>query len=67
MNRTKELQDFIDGLTKSTFGSFLSDSQKKGCCVSCKINIKGFRDELSLKEYGISGLCQKCQDEVFGE
>ena len=26
-----------------------------------------FRDELSKKEYSISGLCQSCQDDVFGE
>lgn len=26
-----------------------------------------FRDDLSRKEYSISGLCQDCQDEVFGE
>lgn len=25
-----------------------------------------FRDDLSRKEYTISGLCQECQDEVFG-
>lgn len=25
-----------------------------------------FRDDLSRKEYSISGLCQDCQDEVFG-
>jgi len=24
-----------------------------------------FRDELSAKEYYISGLCQDCQDEIF--
>lgn len=24
-----------------------------------------FRDELSLSEYRISGLCQKCQDGIF--
>jgi len=24
-----------------------------------------FRDELSKKEYTISGLCQECQDKVF--
>jgi hypothetical protein len=27
----------------------------------------GFRDALSYKEYGISGLCQKCQDKTFKE
>ena len=26
-----------------------------------------FRDELSAKEYYISGMCQHCQDKVFGE
>jgi hypothetical protein len=28
---------------------------------------EGFRDLLSAKEYTISGLCQDCQDEVFGK
>lgn len=27
---------------------------------------KHFKDTLSLKEYRISGLCQKCQDHIFG-
>ena len=26
-----------------------------------------FRDELSRKEYTISGMCQDCQDMMFGE
>jgi hypothetical protein len=25
-----------------------------------------FRDEISRKEFGISGLCQPCQDGIFG-
>lgn len=25
-----------------------------------------FRDSLSRKEYAISGLCQTCQDKIFG-
>ena len=38
-------------------------------CVTCPndINDMDFRDELSVKEYGISGMCQECQDSVFGE
>lgn len=32
----------------------------------CGKPITGFRDELSAKEYTISGLCQACQDSVFG-
>ena len=38
-----------------------------GVCVICKKPIAGFRDELSEKEYRISGMCQECQDSVFGE
>ena len=25
-----------------------------------------FKDELSIKEYMLSGMCQKCQDKIFG-
>jgi len=37
-------------------------------CPTCGavINPNEFKDELSKKEFGISGMCQKCQDEVFG-
>jgi len=38
-----------------------------GKCPFCSKKITNFRNEISLKEYQISGLCQKCQDEVFGE
>lgn len=36
-------------------------------CPFCKkkINMKDFKNNLSIKEYKISGLCQKCQDEIF--
>jgi len=35
-------------------------------CVSCGGDATHFRDPLSRREYSISGLCQKCQDGVFG-
>ncbi len=37
-------------------------------CPIChaKINPEEFKDALSVKEYQISGLCQKCQDATFG-
>lgn len=34
-------------------------------CTFCKQPATEFTDELSRKEYTISGLCQKCQDSVF--
>ena len=36
-----------------------------GCGKS--VDVEGFRDEISLKEFHISGLCQSCQDKVFAE
>lgn len=36
-------------------------------CVACHKEATRFRDELSRKEFCISGLCQSCQDEVFGK
>lgn len=38
-------------------------------CPLCKKDIVEveFVDALSVREYEISGLCQKCQDKVFGE
>ena len=35
-------------------------------CASCSNVVMGFRDPLSAKEYRISGMCQRCQDNMFG-
>jgi len=39
----------------------------KGQCPICTKDMEGetFRDECSLREYKISGLCQTCQDNMF--
>ena len=39
---------------------------KDGVCPTCGAEITGFRDTASKKEYTISGMCQSCQDRVFG-
>ena len=44
---------------------------KQGLCTNsvCFVGVNfrsDFRDEISIAEYGISGLCQSCQDDVFG-
>ena len=36
-------------------------------CSLCGKLVSPFRDELSAKEYTISGLCQKCQDVFFAD
>ena len=35
-------------------------------CTWCKKAALDFTDELSRKEYTISGMCQSCQDKAFG-
>ena len=37
-------------------------------CASCEkiIHMNEFKDEISRREFKISGMCQKCQDGVFG-
>ena len=37
-----------------------------GLCPTCGQKPGAFRDESGKKEYGISGMCQSCQDTVFG-
>ena len=39
-----------------------------GKCPFCKepVDMSQFRNELSRKEHQISGLCQNCQDKMFG-
>ena len=41
---------------------------ESGLCPFCGKEVKqeDFRDDLSRKEFKISGLCQKCQDKMFG-
>jgi len=35
--------------------------------IGCGGDAKVFKDQLSQREYAISGLCQACQDTVFKE
>lgn len=44
------------------------DAVECGFCPICKkpISTNEFTSELSKKEYKISGMCQKCQNEIFG-
>lgn len=43
------------------------EAVEKRLCPFCGESVDGnkFRDDLSVKEFMISGLCQKCQDKTF--
>ena len=64
--RSPEMQKTVDAFAKSLFGRSATDARKSFVCVTCGKPVEGFRDDLSRKEYQISGMCQECQDSVFG-
>ena len=68
MKRIRKLQSFVDDFTEKNFGKSQTEAKEQNICVCCHNEIKDedFRDDKSRKEYDISGLCQKCQDDTFG-
>ena len=57
----------IDATLKSVFGIDRIQSITKLLCVCCGASVdeNSFKDALSKKEFAISGICQKCQDQIF--
>ena len=59
----------INSMLSSIFGQDRVQTITEGYCMTCEktgIIATSFRDDISRKEYAISGLCQSCQDDVFG-
>lgn len=53
-------------IIKVIFGE-ITNRLNNHLCSMCgqKIDESDFRDEISKREYGISGMCQQCQDKIF--
>lgn len=45
----------------------IQENKDQNTCSMCDGPALEFKDELSKKEYKISAMCQKCQDEFFTE
>lgn len=58
----------IDAMLKQMFGVDRKHSIMTNMCVFCgKPALDAdFRDEISRREFTISGICQFCQDKTFG-
>jgi hypothetical protein len=65
MPRSEALQNFVDEFGKTVFGISNTEATTKNICIICKKDANEFKDRLSRDEYGISGLCQECQDGIF--
>lgn len=64
--KSEGMKQLLDDFTLSVWGRTRIDSIKQDICVGCGEEATSFTDAVSRKEYSISGLCQVCQDKVFG-
>ena len=59
----------VNGLINVLIGDSREGAISEDRCIQPPIGcggvVTGFRDKTSRIEYNISGLCQKCQDELF--
>ena len=61
------LQEFKDKLAKSTYGMTQAEAIEKGICIDCgKPALERCYSKAGVKEYAISGLCEKCFDKTTG-
>jgi hypothetical protein len=62
-----KMEQFKEDISMAFFGRSVSLAKAGNQCVCCGKSATEFRDEISKREYQITSLCQKCQDEVFAE
>lgn len=55
----------LDKLLSEILGVDRKAAIQSDKCAVCGRDAMAFKDELSKKEYSISGMCQKCQDEIW--
>ncbi len=63
--KSPQMEGILNEFTQAAFGRKRSDD----CCVICgntNVKVSDFRNKVSIKEFSISRMCQKCQDDVFG-
>lgn len=66
-SKASAIEEILDSISGEMFGHKRSTSIEGNTCVVCGKPAKEFKDELSRKEYSISGMCQDCQDATFTE
>jgi hypothetical protein len=65
MKPTEKFKE-IDNLIKDVIGIDRREVIKNNTCAFCVEPNFEFSNAINVQEYRISGLCQNCQDEVFG-
>lgn len=65
-NKSPQMKEFLKALFPVQ-AKRIEEHRCATCGTQMSENVQSdFRDALSLREYGISGMCQNCQDSIFG-
>jgi len=59
------LEQYQEEISMMFFGRSVSLAKAGNQCVCCGKSATEFRDDISKREWSISCLCQRCQDELF--
>ena len=60
------IESMLEQQSQELYGRSRKASIENDVCLVCGRKELVFKNELSRKEYTISGMCQKCQDDIFG-
>tara|TARA_B100001029_G_scaffold179043_1_gene187201 strand:+ start:1355 stop:1573 length:219 start_codon:yes stop_codon:yes gene_type:complete len=63
--KSEVIEKMLEEVSKH-LGTPRSIAFKTGVCVMCSKEATSFRDAMSEREYSISGMCQECQDNIWG-
>ena len=63
--KNEVIESMLEGFSRM-LGNPRSVAFESSTCVTCSGEAKDFRDATSEKEYTISGMCQDCQDKIWG-
>jgi hypothetical protein len=66
-DKSASVSGALDSVSEELFGTSRTEAITKDTCLFCKGDASEFRNDLSRREFNISGICQVCQDEVFGD
>jgi len=62
------LNSLKDSISKSIFGTSLSEAKERGICIQCKEPaLAKCYSPCGIREYQISGMCEQCFDSLFAE
>ena len=67
--RNRKLEEEVVSRADNPYLRRMFECLEEGVCPFCekKVNFEDFENVGSINEYGLSGLCQKCQNSFFSK